>query len=43
VAPVVRVKDDVVVLRLDADTRVEVSVAKTYIDEVLSEGAGEGK
>jgi preprotein translocase subunit YajC len=43
VAPVVRVKDDEVVLRLDADQRVEITVAKSYLDEVMTEDGGDGK
>ena len=40
IADVVRVKDGEVVLRLDADTRVEITVAKNYVDEVLGGDAG---
>jgi len=34
VAPVVRVKDDNVILQLEGDARVEMVVAKAYVDEV---------
>lgn len=34
VAPILRVKDDTVVLQLEGDARVELVVAKAYVDEV---------
>jgi len=42
VAPVVRVKDDTVILQLEGDTRVELVVAKAYVDEVYGKD-GDGK
>ena len=39
VAPVVRIKDDVVILGLSGDGRAEVAVQKAYIEEVFP-GAG---
>jgi preprotein translocase subunit YajC len=43
VAPVVRLRDDVVVVALGGDRSVEVEVHKSYIDDVTpAEGASKG-
>jgi len=46
VAPVIRVKDDEVIVALGGDRSVEVSIHKGYVDEVLSadgKSGGSGK
>lgn len=43
IAPVARVKDNEVILRIDGDTKVELVVAKAYIDEVMTGGEPETK
>ena len=43
IATVARVKDAEVVLRLDSEAKVELTVAKSYIDEVMPRGDTEKK
>lgn len=43
IAPVARVKDNEVILRIDGDAKVELVVAKAYIDEVMTGGEPEKK
>jgi preprotein translocase subunit YajC len=43
IATVARVKDTEVILRIDGDAKVELVVAKSYVDEVLPRGEPETK
>lgn len=43
VAPVIRIKDDVVVIGLGGDRAVEVEVSKAYIDDVIPASKTDGK
>lgn len=43
VAPVVKLKDDHVILGLEGEARVEMVVAKAYVDEVLTKDGGDAK